>query len=84
MDKSEKLKGRAITACGGILQDPSRYPSREYRGIQVYFCNQDCLREFEDDPDYFMSGNVVHPVGREKECDVNRSEGSSPAVQNNS
>lgn len=67
MDKREKLKGKAITACGGILKDPSRYPSREYKGMQVYFCNQDCLREFEADPDHFMSGKMIHPVGRKKE-----------------
>jgi YHS domain-containing protein len=68
MDKWEKLKGRAITACGGILRDPSRYPSREYKGMRVYFCNQDCLREFEEDPDRFMSGQVVHPVGRKNDA----------------
>jgi YHS domain-containing protein len=66
MDKWEKLKGRAITACGGILKDPSRYLSREYKGVQVYFCNQDCLREFEKDPERFMSGQVMHPVGRKE------------------
>jgi YHS domain-containing protein len=66
MDKWEKLKGKTVTACGGILKDPSRYASREYKGMQVYFCNQDCLREFEQDPDQFMSGKVIHPVGRKK------------------
>ena len=66
MDKREKLKGKALTACGGILKDPSRYPSREYKGMLVYFCNQECLREFEQDPGRFMSGKVVHPIGREK------------------
>ena len=67
MDKWEKLRGKALTACGGILKDPSRYPSREYKGMRVYFCNQACLREFEVDPDRFMSGQVVHPVGREND-----------------
>jgi YHS domain-containing protein len=66
MDKWEKLKGKAITACGGILRDPSRYPSREYKGMQIYFCNQDCLQEFDADPERFMSGKVIHPVGRKK------------------
>lgn len=68
MDKWEKLKGMSITACGGILQDPSRYESREYKGMRVYFCNQDCLNEFEQDPERFMSGKVIHPVGRKKEA----------------
>lgn len=66
MDKWEKLKGKAITACGGILKDPTRYESREYKGAQIYFCNQDCLREFEEDPERFMSGKVIHPVGRKE------------------
>jgi len=70
MDKWEKLKGKAITACGGILKDPARYPWREYQGMQVYFCNQDCLREFEQDPDQFMSGWVIHPVRRNKDYKV--------------
>lgn len=70
MKKWDKLKDKAITACGGILKDPSRYPHREYQGMQVYFCNQECLREFEENPELFMSGKVVHPVGRKKEVDL--------------
>jgi YHS domain-containing protein len=66
MDKWEKLKGKALTACGGILKDPSGYPSREYKGMRIYFCNQECLREFEADPERFMSGEVMHPIGREE------------------
>jgi len=65
MDRWEKLKRKALTACGGTLKDPSRYPYREYRGRQIYFCNQDCLHEFEANPDGFMSGKVMHPIGRE-------------------
>ena len=66
MDKWEKLKGKAFTACGGILKDPSRYEYREYKGVRVYFWNQGCLQEFEADPDRFMSGKVMHPVGHKK------------------
>lgn len=66
MDKWEKLKGKAITACGGILKDPTRYPSREYKGMRIYFCSQDCLREFDEDAERFMSGKVVHPIAQKK------------------
>jgi YHS domain-containing protein len=66
MDRWEKLKGKALTACGGILKDPSNYSSREYKGMIIYFCNEDCLREFERDPERFMSGEVTHPIGLEK------------------
>ena len=64
MDRWEKLKGKSITACGGVLKDPSRYPFRIYKGLKVYFCNEDCLREFDANPDGFMSGEVAHPIGR--------------------
>jgi YHS domain-containing protein len=67
MTKWEKLKGRAITACGGILKDPSKYPFREYQGACIYFCNEDCLREFEENPELFMSGKVLHPVACQKD-----------------
>jgi YHS domain-containing protein len=67
MTKWEKLKGKAITACGGILKDPSKYPFREYQGARIYFCNGDCLREFEENPELFMSGKVLHPVARQKD-----------------
>jgi len=63
-DKWKKLKGKSITACGGVLREPSKYPSREYNGIRLYFCNEDCLREFERNPDAFMEGEIVHPIGR--------------------
>jgi YHS domain-containing protein len=66
MDKWDKLKGKAITACGAILQDPERYPYRVYKNRRIYFCNQDCLREFEEDPERFLSGNIVHPIGRQR------------------
>lgn len=67
MDAWDKLKGKAITACGAILKDPSRYPFREYQGRRVYFCNQDCLREFEADPEGFLSGKVLHPIARQRD-----------------
>ena len=67
MDKWKKLKGKAITACGGLLKDPSGYPHQEYKGMRIYFCNDSCLREFEADSELFMSGKVMHPIGRESE-----------------
>ena len=53
------------TTCGGILKDPSRYPSAEYRGNLVYFCTKACLRAFEQDPDKFMAGEIEHPLDDE-------------------
>lgn len=50
------------TACGGQLKDPSKYPSADHRGEQVYFCTRACLRVFKQDPDAFMAGEVEHPL----------------------
>jgi YHS domain-containing protein len=50
------------TACGGDIKDPSKYPSAEYRGQQIYFCTRACLRAFEQDPEGFMSGEIEHPL----------------------
>ena len=51
-----------MTACGGKLKDPTKYPSADYRGEQVYFCTRACLRVFEQDSDAFMAGQVEHPL----------------------
>lgn len=59
-DPASSVK-EAITACGGRIKDPSRYPSALYRGERVYFCRRACLRAFEADPDLFMAGEIEHP-----------------------
>jgi YHS domain-containing protein len=38
--------------------------------MQIYFCNQECLREFEENAELFMSGKVIHPVGRENKAKI--------------
>lgn len=53
---------QAITACGGKISDPSRYPSALYRGQRVYFCTRACLDAFETAPDRFMAGEIRHPA----------------------
>jgi YHS domain-containing protein len=50
------------TACGGVIKDPTKYPSAEYHGKQVYFCTNACLRVFEQAPDQFMAGEIEHPL----------------------
>jgi hypothetical protein len=56
-ESEEKL----VTASGGTIQGPDRYPSALYQGKRVYFCNMACLRVFEKDPGAFMNGEVEHP-----------------------
>ncbi|MBK6793653.1 MAG: hypothetical protein IPG80_14235 [Anaerolineales bacterium] len=49
------------SACGGILKDPSTYPSAMFNGERVYFCNAACLKAFLLAPEAFMAGEVEHP-----------------------
>jgi YHS domain-containing protein len=55
----------AITACGGKISDPARYPSALYRGKRVFFCHRACLPVFEADPDRFMVGEIEHPTNED-------------------
>jgi len=55
------------TVCGGIIKDPTKFPSAEYRGERVYFCNRACLHAFEQSPDAFISGGIEHPIHEEDE-----------------
>ena len=50
------------TACGGVIKDPTNYPSAFYHGERIYFCTRACLRVFEQDPDPFMADEVEHPL----------------------
>ena len=50
------------TACGGVLKDPTNYPSAIYHGEHIYFCTRACLRVFEQNPGLFMTGEVDHPL----------------------
>ena len=56
---------QAVTACGGKIKDPDRYPSALYKGERIYFCTRACLRAFEAAPDQFMAGEIEHPVDDE-------------------
>lgn len=62
MTVEEKNASLPLTACGGFLKDAESYPSAIYRGKQVYFCTQACLRAFEGAPDRFMAGEIEHPM----------------------
>lgn len=65
MDQQQNNQELPRSACGGILKDPSKYPSAEYRGEIVYFCTCACLQVFEKTPDAFMAGEVEHPIEKE-------------------
>jgi YHS domain-containing protein len=54
------------SACGGILQDPSAYPSAMFNGERVYFCANACLKAFLSAPEAFMAGEVEHPLDEDE------------------
>jgi YHS domain-containing protein len=55
------------TTCGGILKDPSLYPSADFNGETVYFCNKACLNAFLENPTAFMAGEIEHPLEEDEE-----------------
>ncbi|MEK7324440.1 MAG: hypothetical protein AAB217_04175 [Chloroflexota bacterium] len=66
MTQAEPMNdSEAVTACGGKIAEPDRYPSAIYRGQRVYFCTQACWRAFEADPGRFMAGEIEHPTDEE-------------------
>lgn len=50
-----------VTACGGKIKDPSKYPAANHKGKTIYFCTDACLQAFQADPHGFMAGEVKHP-----------------------
>jgi YHS domain-containing protein len=62
MNSSHPNASTAKTACGGILLDPSGYPSAIFKGELVYFCNNACLKAFLQAPEAFMAGEIEHPL----------------------
>jgi YHS domain-containing protein len=50
------------SVCGGVLQDPTQYPSAMFNGERVYFCNTACLNAFLGAPEAFMAGEIEHPL----------------------
>ncbi|MCS6992247.1 MAG: hypothetical protein N2117_15685 [Anaerolineales bacterium] len=48
------------SACGDRIDAPWRYPIVMYKGRQVILCSVECLKQFQKDPDGFMSGEVIH------------------------
>ncbi len=62
MEEETQQAYTATAACGGQLKAAKDVPSAIYRGEQVFFCTQACLRVFEQDPDPFMAGEIEHPV----------------------
>jgi len=51
-----------LTACGGKIKDPGKFPSTMFEGKRVYFCTRACLSAFESDPERFMTGEIEHPI----------------------
>lgn len=39
--------------CGLPIEDPSTAFSEEYHGQQLFFCRQECLKDFLEDPERY-------------------------------
>ncbi len=54
-----------VTACGGKVENPQRFPSAVFKGERLFFCTAACLRAFETNPEGFMAGEIEHPIDEE-------------------
>ena len=55
------LKPEIHSACGDCLTEALfRYPRVLYKGQEVFFCTVDCLKQYQKDPEEFMSGKIIH------------------------
>lgn len=59
------------SACGGVLEDPTKYPSALFNGERVYFCNNACRKAFLSAPEAFMAGEIEHPLEDDEESNSN-------------
>jgi YHS domain-containing protein len=48
------------TACGDRITELYRYPRVLYKGQEVFFCTVDCLKQYQKDPEAFMTGEIIH------------------------
>ena len=51
-----RQSGTRDPVCGSPVRRSRRTPSAEYAGITYFFCSQECLERFTEDPDIFTSG----------------------------
>jgi len=56
-----------LTACGGEIKNPEKFPSAIFHGERIYFCNSACLAVYESDPERFMAGEIEHPDDEENQ-----------------
>ncbi len=43
------------TACGSDIQDKDIFTM--YKGVKIYFCEKECLDEFNDNPTEFINSD---------------------------
>jgi YHS domain-containing protein len=50
---------KVIAACGckACVNQNNPLISQSYRGKILYFCNKDCLNEFDDNPEKFLNSD---------------------------
>jgi YHS domain-containing protein len=64
--QSQPSKQEFVTACGDKVDVPWRYPIISYKGRQVILCSVDCLKQFKENPEAFMAGEIVHTNSKKR------------------
>jgi YHS domain-containing protein len=41
--------------CGMTVEEDSAAATAEYKGVTYYFCNVNCKKDFEEDPEAYLS-----------------------------
>jgi YHS domain-containing protein len=47
------------TVCGDVITNVGELPSAEYNGETVYFCGEECLKNFEAGPDKYIASHNI-------------------------
>ena len=56
----QKPQPEVHSACGDRITELYRYPRVLYKGREVVFCTVDCLKQYQKDPEAFMTGEIIH------------------------
>jgi len=54
--------------CGMTTDTPDSYTPYEYKGKTYYFCSEQCLKRFKEDPEQYLQGEPSEKEGGEYTC----------------
>jgi Cu+-exporting ATPase len=62
MDRNKTFKD---PVCGMTTDDPDTWTPHEHDGETYYFCSDDCLNKFKENPEKYIAGEQEEPVPEE-------------------